>query len=103
MRRSDALAGELIETGKCPVQALIRLAEQAEADGDRGQAIGAWKSILPYVHPKPKAVEIAPEVVIELAREVAAARVNGSRPEPDPCFADRVENAFKMLGLKEVD
>lgn len=79
MRRSDALAEELISAGKCPVEALMRLAERAETDGDLGQAIGAWKSILPYVYPKPKAVEFAPEQVVELARDLDAVRKDASR------------------------
>jgi len=81
MRRSDALAEELISAGKCPIEALMRLAEQAEAAGDLAQAISAWKSILPYVHPKPKSVEFAPGEVIELARELAVARTEASRSD----------------------
>ncbi len=81
MRRSDALAEELVAAGKCPIQALVRLAEQAEADGELGHAIGAWKSILPYVHPKPKAVEVAPGQVVELARDLAAIRADASRDD----------------------
>ena len=98
MRRSDALADELISSGKCPVQALVRLAGLAEAEGDLGQAIGAWKSILPYIYPKPKAIEIAPEAVVKLAQELTAAKANGSRLEVDIDFAERVERAAKMLG-----
>ena len=78
-RRSEALADKLLGEGKCPVDALVRLAEAAEKDGDRKQAIDAWKSILPYVHAKPKAVDIDPNSVIELARAVAEVRADASR------------------------
>lgn len=50
------------------------MAEKAEADGDISTAIGAWKAVLPYVYAKPKAIEIEPEAVIELARDLATAR-----------------------------
>lgn len=73
-RRSEALADKLLSEGKCPVAALVRIAEAAEKDGDRKQAIDAWKSVLPYVHPKPKAVDIDPNSVIELAKAVAEVR-----------------------------
>lgn len=92
MRRSEVLADELIAAGKCPIQALVRLAEQAEAEGDVGQAIGAWKSILPYVYPKPKAVEIEPEQVIDLARDLTAARADANRgavPEDHVALLER--------------
>jgi hypothetical protein len=77
-RRSEILAETLLAQGKCPVEALIRLAEKAEAEGELALAIGAWKSIVPYVYPKPKAVEIEPETVIELAKAVAEARATPS-------------------------
>ena len=92
MRRSDALAEDLIAAGKCPVQALVRLAEVAEAEGDTSQAIGAWKSILPYIYPKPKAVEFAPEDVIQLAHDLAAARADASHsniPESHVALLER--------------
>ena len=47
MRRSDILADRLLSNGKCPVEALVRLAEKAEAEGDLSQAISALKGIVP--------------------------------------------------------
>ena len=91
MRRSDALAEKLVESGKCPVDALVRLAEQAEAAGEIGQAIGAWKSILPYIYPKPKAIEIAPNDVVALARDLATARSEAARQDEQIPFCDLVE------------
>ncbi|MCE5972609.1 hypothetical protein LZA78_03850 [Sinirhodobacter sp. WL0062] len=79
MRRSDVLAEELISAGKCPIEALVRLAQQAEAAGDVGQAIGAWKCILPYIYPRPKAVETQPELVVDLARTLASVRSEALR------------------------
>ena len=97
MRRSDALAEKLLADGKCPVEALVRLAERAEAEGDFSQAIGAWKSILPYIHPKPKAVEIEPEHVVALARDLAAARASGMPEAVSETFAERVKRAAERL------
>ena len=97
MRRSDALAEELISAGKCPVEALVRLAEQAESEGNLGQAIGAWKSVLPYIYPKPKAVEFAPEQVIELARDLAAARAYASRSNVNLDHVALLEQALKTI------
>ena len=99
MRRSDALAEELISAGKCPVKALVRLAEQAEAEGDIGQAIGAWKSILPYLHAKPKAIEFAPEQVIQLARDLAAARGEGLRAPISEDHVTAVQRIAEQMGL----
>ncbi|MCT2538759.1 hypothetical protein [Sedimentimonas flavescens] len=81
MRRSDALAEKIVAAGLCPVDALIRLAERAENEGDLGQAIGAWKSILPYIYPRPKSVEFAADEVVELARDLAMARVEVLRTD----------------------
>lgn len=80
MRRSDALADKLLAADKCPAEALVRLAEKAEADGDTLTAISAWKGVLPFVYAKPKAIEIEPEAVIALAKEVAVARSRALTP-----------------------
>ncbi len=90
-RRSEVLAETLLSQGICPVEALIRLAEKAEAQGDLGQAMGAWKGILPYVYPKPKAVEIEPEVVIELAKAIAEARANPSGSAMNESFGSLLD------------
>ncbi|WP_213544982.1 hypothetical protein [Vannielia litorea] len=65
--------------------------------GDFGQAIAAWKGIIPYVYPKPKAVEFAPEQVIQLARELEEVkRLNeGGRMGGD--FGERLERAVAKL------
>lgn len=73
-RRSRALADKLLERGKCPAEALVRIAEQAEDAGETALAIDAWKAVLPYVHAKPKAIEVDPVAVVQLARDLAAAR-----------------------------
>jgi hypothetical protein len=73
-RRSLALGDQLRDRGQCPAAALARIAEQAEAAGNLTLAIDAWKALLPYVHAKPKPVEIDPEAVVELARAIADVR-----------------------------
>jgi hypothetical protein len=99
MRRSEELADRLLVDGKCPVDALVRLAEQAESEGDLGQAIGAWKSVLPYIYPKPKAVEIAPEVIVSLTQSIAAARLQASRGELSGSHVQLMEHAAAILDI----
>lgn len=91
-RPGDALAERLNAEGNCPIEALVRLARQAEAEGDMRAAMEAWKSLLPYVHAKPKAIETAPETVIELARAVASAREEARAPQPQMRFHDLLSN-----------
>ena len=100
MRRSDELAERLISEGKCPVEALVRLAERAESEGELTQAIGAWKSVLPYIYPKPKAVEVAPEILIDLAREVAAAKIEAADKEVTGSHVEMVERMAREPNLK---
>ena len=99
MRRSDELAERLISEGKCPVEALVRLAERAEADGELTQAIGAWISVLPYIYPKPKAVEVAPEILVELTRDMAAARADTGDREVRGSHVDMVEKMAREQGI----
>lgn len=101
MRRSDALAEELISSGKCPVRSLVRLAERAEAEGDLNQAIGAWKSVLPYIHPKPKSVEFDPQLVVELARDIAAARAELSEPRVPDSHVKLLKQAMIALEISD--
>jgi hypothetical protein len=55
---TKAVSEGLIEDGKCPVLALVRLAEQAEEEGRTTVAMNAWKAVLPYVHARPRSIEI---------------------------------------------
>ncbi len=100
-RRSEVLAETLLAQGKCPAEALIRLAEKAEAQGELAQAIGAWKSIVPYVYPKPKAVEIEPETVIELAKAIAEARANPAGSEVEESYNVLLERFFRENEARE--
>lgn len=98
MRRSEELAEKMIASGKCPIEALIRLAEKAEEDGDISQAINAWKSTLPYLYPRPKSVEIAPEALVELARNLSEVRAQGQRSNTSSTdLGERLERAHKRL------
>ena len=94
-RRSEILGEALLANNNCPVGALMRLAEKAEAQGDLGQAIGAWKSIIPYVYPKPKAVEVEPESVIELAKAIAEARADALATNPAEDYSVLLERYFR--------
>ncbi|SHK90700.1 hypothetical protein SAMN05444414_102211 [Roseovarius marisflavi] len=96
-RRSEAVAEKLLSQGKCPVEALVRLAEEAEADGDRSQAINAWKTILPFVHPKPKAVEIDPEAVVALARLLSEEKIRATEGVDDAPWGQMLERMRKSL------
>ena len=98
MRRSEVLVEKMIASGKCPIEALVRLAEKAEADGDILQAINAWKSTLPYLYAKPKSVEIAPEALVELTRSLSEARANEQHAnESSTGYGERLERAAKKL------
>jgi hypothetical protein len=95
-RRTQALADKLLADGKCPAEALVRIAERAEAAGETALAIDAWKAVLPYVHAKPKAVEFDPEQVVHLAREIAEIRMT---PNPDEVttYGQRLARAIAKL------
>ena len=95
MRRSDAMAERLIAEGRCPVDALVRLAEEAEARGELSLAMGAWRSILPFIYPKPKAVEVAPEVVLDLARDLDAVRKDVRQSNSPKSMVDKIDQIFK--------
>jgi len=98
MRRSEELAEKMITSGKCPLEALVRLAEKAEADGDISQAISAWKSTLPYLYPKPKSVEIAPEALVELTRSLSEVRAQEQHANDNSTsFGERLARAAKKL------
>lgn len=102
MRRSEELAEKLIASGKCPLQALIRLAEKAEIDGDISQAINAWKSTLPYIYPRPKAVEFAPEELVELTRSLSEVRAfELTKGENSREFGERLERAIRKVSLAQ--
>lgn len=79
-RRTQAFADKLLSEGRCPAEALVRIAEGAEVAGETALAIDAWKAVLPYVHAKPKPVEFDPGQVVLMAREIAGARVT-SKPK----------------------
>lgn len=96
-RRSDAVAEKLLAQGKCPVEALIRLAEDAEADGDRSLAIHAWKAVLPFVYPKPKPVEIYPDAVVELTRLLSEAKSHDAEGAGNSPLGQMVEKMRKEL------
>lgn len=98
MRRSEELAEKLIAAGKCPIEALIRLAEKAEVDGDISQAISAWKSTLPYIYPRPKAVEFAPEDLVELTRSLTEVRAQEQNARgSSTSYGERLERAIRKI------
>jgi hypothetical protein len=78
-RRSQALSEGLIEGGKCPALAPVRLAEQAEAEGRITVAIDARKAVLACVHARPRSIELEPEALVALARDLAVARASAAK------------------------
>ncbi|MFV2069364.1 MAG: hypothetical protein ACC645_20565, partial [Pirellulales bacterium] len=78
-----------------PALALVRIAKQAELDGEGGLAIDAWKAVLPYVRPRPKPVEIDMKAVISMAREIGDIR-NGI-VEQDAVFAAQLDRAWRIV------
>tara|TARA_R110002051_G_scaffold170789_1_gene241328 strand:+ start:6243 stop:6611 length:369 start_codon:yes stop_codon:yes gene_type:complete len=98
MRRSEELAEKLIASGKCPLEALVRLAEQAESEGDISQAVNAWKSALPYIYPRPKAIEVAPEELVDLTRKLSEVRAHELQAVANSIsFGERLQRATKIL------
>ena len=95
-RRTLALAEKLLADGKCPAQALVRIAERAEVEGETALAIDAWKAVRPYVHAKPKPVEFDPQQVVRLAGEIAAARLVHASEE-NSSFGDLLARAEARL------
>jgi predicted TPR repeat methyltransferase len=95
-RRTQALADKLLSEGKCPAEALVRIAESAEAAGEMALAVDAWKAVLPYVHAKPKPVEIDPGQIVLMARDIAEARLV-AKPEYVSSFGQRLELAVARL------
>ncbi|MFX0546878.1 hypothetical protein ACEWPL_015155 [Roseovarius sp. S1116L3] len=102
MRRSEELAEKMIASGKCPIEALVRLAEKAEMDGDISQAINAWKSTLPYLYPRPKSVEFAPEDLVELTRSLSEVRAQEQHAnEHSTGYGERLETAIRKISLAQ--
>lgn len=97
MRRSEALATKVIDGGNCPVDALIRLANDAEGQGDRREAISAWKAVLPFIYPRPKAVEVEPESAIELAGELVQAQRAAANPPTDGASDQQMKEIDRIL------
>lgn len=97
-RRTKHLAEKFQTDKKCPAEALARIAQQAELDGDTRLAVDAWKALLPYVHAKPKAIESDPEAVLQMMREITEMGVQVSHNSNSKSSSDqgeRLERAFK--------
>lgn len=95
-RRTLALADRLLTEGRCPAEALVRIAEKAEAKGETALAIDAWKAVLPYVHAKPKPVEFDPGQVVLMTREIAEARL-APKPEVETAYGQRLARAIANM------
>ena len=87
-----ALADQFLDDGNCPASALVRIARRAEKNGDDHLAVDAWKAVLPYIHPKPKPVEIYPDYRVELEQRIAEAKSKVSGDDMDE-LARLVEEA----------
>lgn len=98
--RSKALADQMLREGHCPATALTRLAQQAEEKGNLALAVDAWKALLPYIHPKPKPVEVDPEGFLALNSELTEMRTRASAALADE-FAEALERAERISNLEE--
>jgi hypothetical protein len=87
-KRSVGPPDELIAEGRCPVRALARLAERAEAEGDQATAIAAQRVVAQFVHPRPKPIEFDPEGAAELARALKDAATTETGNESFMDLAD---------------
>ena len=97
--RSKALADQLLREGHCPATALTRLAQQAEEKGNLALAVDAWKALLPYIHPKPKPVEVDPEGFLALNSELTEMRTRASAALADE-FAEALERAERLSNVE---
>ena len=95
-RWTVALADQFLANGDCPASALVRIARRAEENGDNRLAVDAWKAVLPYVHPKPKPVEIYPDNRVELEQRIAEAKSKASDDKMDE-LAQLVDEARARL------
>jgi len=73
-KRTAELAEMLHSMSCCPAEGLARIAQQAESEGNWPLAVDAYKTLLPYLYPKRKAIEVqdtSKEVVINYVPEGA--------------------------------
>ena len=56
-KRTQDVLEKLEELGCDPIEGMARLAQQAEADGDKNLAAQMYKELAPYIAPKRKAIE----------------------------------------------
>jgi hypothetical protein len=94
-----------LSQGDDPADALLRIAEEAEAIGDLALAIEAWKGLLPYVYARPKPVQIEPDTVVALVELLEEAR---RADDEEPSESDRIRDAMlgrmaEVLGLSPED
>lgn len=100
-RRTRDLAERLVDAGRCPVEALVRIAEDAEKSGNAGLALDAWKAVLPYVHARPKPYESEPDARIALERELA--EVRRANVAADSNYGQLLRAACAKAGLEPGD
>ena len=55
-KRTSELAEMLHSMNCCPAEGLVRVAQYAESEGNWPLALDAYKSLLPYLYPKRKAI-----------------------------------------------
>ena len=56
-KRTQDVMEKLDELGCDPIEGMARIAQQAEADGDKNLAAQMYKELAPYIAPKRKAIE----------------------------------------------
>lgn len=60
-KRTQALQERLTSMDCDPIEAMVRIGEQAKADKDWHLAFGVYKELAQYVYPKRKAIEVYDE------------------------------------------
>ena len=89
------LIAAIIASGQSPLEALLRIAKKAEEDGDVRLALDAYGKALPYVHPRPKPMELDPEEAIELQALIAEAKVAANDKGGKDDMATLIVNALE--------
>jgi hypothetical protein len=99
--RTAKLRDEIAALGIDPVVALARIGRDAEAREDWPVAIECFRSISPFVHARPKPVEIDPDGLVELEKRLVQAKIEAASVAlSNPTLADRLARARARI---EVD
>jgi hypothetical protein len=98
--RTQDVIEKLVELDCDPIEGMARIAQQAEADGDKNLAAQIYKELAPYVAPKRKAIEQTIKHEEELTREEVEGNVQEAVQQAiNDMPEDVVLAVFKARGM----